>query len=454
MAQSSFFGQSILDYNAVADKFENFNYDYTAMANKPCINGHKLLGGENTLQYLGITDFVTGCVTGICERTAALEAVATEHAQYLNALAECVDTKSTVTTSSTGTSTEVINYITVDGCEKLLPGGAAGVVNTVNNKGPVSGNVTVTGSDIAVGESCATLVCDKIDAIDVSTTSLNNAVDNLSTSVESLATAVSSKSTVSVSTTGSATDEVCYITINGTEHKLAGGVSPGPGPSPSICLDIFNYEEINPDYPDASDIKEFLCHSYLAYINCCVNLCCTYSKNIITNSKTWLCDVEEGTVLCTFSNITTIGTVSNNYIAYAYDEEAEHMCVESHNLRIDGFVLPNKVDGSPTAYIDSNQKALFIHCSMVSYYNPDCYTQEVLASEYEYALGCPEGSLSVCTKEELTQLFKSCCTSVSCSIELHTFPEFISSSSFDDGTYAVKIIKSGNEFCTCLVKEE
>lgn len=106
---------------------------------------------------------------------------------------------SVVSVSATGTATEEVSYITIDGVEKKLSGsggGGSGDVASVNGKTGV-------------------VVLDADDISDAGT-------DNKFVSQSDIAH-WNGKSVVSVSATGTATEEISYITINGTQKKIAGG---------------------------------------------------------------------------------------------------------------------------------------------------------------------------------------------------------------------------------------
>lgn len=101
---------------------------------------------------------------------------------------------SVVSVSATGTATEEVSYITIDGVEKKLSGG--GDVASVNGK---TGVVVLNADDIS-----------------------DTGTDNKFVSQSDI-THWNGKSVVSVSATGTAMEEISYITINGTQKKIAGG---------------------------------------------------------------------------------------------------------------------------------------------------------------------------------------------------------------------------------------
>lgn len=83
--------------------------EWSNVSNQPKINNHDLASGNNTLSTLGIQ----GTLTAGSKISISNDTIST--------------TASTVSVNSTGTATDEVKYITIDGVEKKLAGGIAGI---------------------------------------------------------------------------------------------------------------------------------------------------------------------------------------------------------------------------------------------------------------------------------------------------------------------------------------
>lgn len=179
-------------------------------------------------------------------------------------------------------------------------------------------------------------------------------------------------------------------------------------------------------------------------------------KNAIINIDVCQSCVAQEHSICFAKTVTLLGTVQSNNIQ---DYSIENcVCVWTSITRntMLTYTLPIKLDGCeyPTI-LNQSQKVCYEKERICSWTEPYNMSLSEFASLLECSFECPEGSFSGCSLDYLIDFQQNYSLDCNDNIELYTMLEVCNDTrNLTNGTYAVKIVKSGNEFCTCLVKEE
>lgn len=212
---------SILDSNAVADKFKLCSRDYNELSNKPTINGC-ILAGDISFDYLGLPEVVAACTQAYAENCIFPYVDC-----CMDAMCECLY----CTVRDITENVECLHSATV-ACINETKTCLACDINTVNT------NLTLCINCVSCDlTSCINAVCtDLEEAIDDVSTCLSNDIADINSLIPTQASDINQLADKAFVNSTVGTNTANYICFNG-------------GPFPSVaCLLAYSGTLTNNDY--------------------------------------------------------------------------------------------------------------------------------------------------------------------------------------------------------------